>query len=55
MVAAVQFCLAALGVAQHTVLRGGIGIFYDPVPGVLGTTFAYNPPQVNSYTVSGYP
>ena len=50
-----SFAWQPFGVAHHTVLRGGIGIFYDPVPGVLGTTFAYNPPQVNSYTVSGYP
>lgn len=49
-----SFAWQPFGVAHNTVLRGGIGIFYDPVPGVLGTTFAYNPPQVNSYTVSGY-
>jgi hypothetical protein len=50
-----SFAWQPFGVAHNTVLRGGIGIFYDPVPGVLGTTFAYNPPQVNSYTISGYP
>ena len=50
-----SFAWQPLGVAHNTVLRGGVGIFYDPVPGVLGTTFAYNPPQVNSYAISGYP
>ena len=49
-----SFAWQPFGVAHNTVLRGGSGIFYDPLPGVLGTTFAYNPPQVNSYTVSGY-
>jgi hypothetical protein len=50
-----SFAWQPFGVSHNTVLRGGIGVFYDPVPGILGTTFAYNPPQVNSYTVSGYP
>jgi hypothetical protein len=50
-----SFAWQPFGVAHNTVVRGGIGIFYDPVPGVLGTTFAYNPPQVNSYAIAGYP
>lgn len=47
-----SFAWQPLGLSHNTVLRGGIGIFHDPVPGVLGTTFAYNPPLVNSYFIS---
>ena len=31
-----SFAWQPLGVAHNIVLRGGVGIFYDPVPGVLG-------------------
>ncbi len=49
-----SFAWQPFGVAHNTVLRGGIGIFHDPVPGILGATFAYNPPLLNSYTITGY-
>jgi hypothetical protein len=35
------------------VIRGGIGIFYDPLPGLILDSFSNNPPLYNSYTVSG--
>jgi hypothetical protein len=51
-----RFSLAwqPLGIFHNTVIRGGIGIFYDPVPGGFGTPLALNSPLVNSFTVSGY-
>jgi hypothetical protein len=49
-----SFAWQPLGVSRNTVLRGGIGIFYDPLPGTAGTTFAANPPLVTSYTITGY-
>jgi hypothetical protein len=42
-----------LGVSRNTVLRGGIGMFYDPVPGNLALTLSGNPPLLNSYTIFG--
>jgi hypothetical protein len=49
-----SFAWQPLGTSHSTVIRGGLGVFYDPVPGVAGGTFAANPPNVNSYVVSGY-
>lgn len=49
-----SFAWQPLGIFHNTVLRGGIGIFYDPVPGALGTPLALNSPLVNSFAVSGY-
>jgi hypothetical protein len=48
-----SFAWQPLGVSHNTVVRGGIGIFYDPVPGNLGLTLSSNPPLLNSYTVIG--
>ncbi len=39
--------------ARDTVIRGGVGIFYDPLPGLILDSFSNNPPLYNSYTVSG--
>lgn len=37
----------------NSVIRGGIGIFYDPLPGLIADSLSNNPPLYNSYTVSG--
>ena len=47
------FAWQPLGVSHNTVVRGGIGIFYDPLPAGLINYFAGNPPLVNSFTVLG--
>jgi hypothetical protein len=41
------------GLSSSTVLRGGVGVFYDPIPGGLAYQLASNPPLLNSYTVVG--
>jgi len=47
-----SFALQPLGVRHNTVLRGGIGIFYDSVDSIA-PNFAYNPPLANSFIVTG--
>jgi hypothetical protein len=47
------FAWQPLGVSHNTVVRGGVGIFYDPVLRYLARIFASNPPLLNSYTVAG--
>jgi hypothetical protein len=46
-----SFAWQPLGVSHNIVVRGGIGIFYNPLPDVVGELFAHNPPQVNSFTI----
>jgi carboxypeptidase family protein/TonB-dependent receptor-like protein len=48
-----SFAWQPLGVLHNTVLRGGVGIFHDPVPGNLATTLSSNPPLLNSYSIVG--
>ena len=49
-----SFAWQPFGVSRNTVLRGGGGIFYDPVPGVIGAILASNPPSSNFYAFGGY-
>lgn len=46
------FAWQPFGVSHNTVLRGGIGLFYDGLPAVE-ESFYLNPPLVNAFTVSG--
>jgi hypothetical protein len=49
----VSFAWQPLGISRNTVLRGGLGVFYDPLPGRLLNSFSGNPPLVNSYFLFG--
>jgi len=49
-----SFAWQPRGVDHHTVIRGGIGVFYDPVPGTIGAGSFDNPPLVNVYNIAGY-
>ena len=48
-----SFAWQPLGVSHNAVLRGGIGIFYDPVLRDLARTLSSNPPFWNFFTVVG--
>jgi len=48
-----SFAWQPLGVTHNTVVRGGVGFFYDPLPGWIVDAFDRNAPVVNSYAIVG--
>jgi Carboxypeptidase regulatory-like domain len=48
-----SFAWQPLGVSHNTVIRGGAGIFHDPLPGNLAWWLSSNPPLLNSYSIVG--
>jgi len=48
-----SFAWQPLGISHNTVIRGRVGIFYDPLPGKLANSFSSNAPINNSFTTFG--
>jgi len=48
-----SFAWQPFGVSHNSVLRGGMGLFYDPLPGGVWESFYINSPIYNLYTLSG--
>jgi hypothetical protein len=48
-----SFAWQPLGLAQNVVLRGGFGVFYDPVPGRILDSFSGNTPNYNLFNTFG--
>ena len=48
-----SFAWQPLGVTRNLVLRGGIGIFYDSIPGFLTLPIFTNPPLSNHFAIQG--
>ena len=46
-----SFAWQPFGVSHNAVFRGGVGMFYDPVPGALTIPFSSNSPLLNSFTI----
>ncbi len=49
----VSFAWQPFGVSQKTVIRGGIGVFYNQLPGYAAVSMANNPPLVNPFYLQG--
>ncbi len=47
-----NFAWAPFGASRNTVLRGGVGIFYDPLSPVVADLASSNAPVRNSYTIT---
>jgi len=45
------FAWQPLGVSRNTVIRGGIGFFYDPIAGPTAGNFIFNPPLESFYAI----
>jgi hypothetical protein len=48
-----SFAWQPLGVSHNTVVRGGIGIFYDSLPGFVANFALNNPPASSYFTIQG--
>jgi hypothetical protein len=48
----IGFAWQPFGATHNTVIRGGIGIFYDGFQGSLSDTFAQNPPLSNRFNIT---
>jgi hypothetical protein len=48
-----SFAWQPFSFSPNTVLRGGVGIFYDPLLGNIASWLADNPPRSNFYTAFG--
>ncbi len=46
-----SFAWQPFGVSHGMVLRGGVGVFYDSLPGVLADLLSLNPPLKNGFSV----
>jgi Carboxypeptidase regulatory-like domain len=48
-----SFAWQPRGASHNLVLRGGVGFFYDPMPGAIPDAFDGNAPLYNTYNITG--